>query len=187
MAERLSSLGSLLPAAPAGAGFTLREMRPASILQLQAWPGTLDAVRRAVAELLTVDAPILGEAAVAGGLTICAVAPGRFLIASDDAGLAARFEGTLTADEAAVTDLSHGRVVLRLEGADAEAVLQGCLRFDLDSTAFPPGRVGQSMIHHIDVVVVRQAEGAFELWCLRSFARSLAEWLLDAGLGHGTC
>lgn len=178
MAERLSSLGVLTEAN--GRGFALREVRRAAILQLQAWPDTLGSLRRAIAELLTVDAPLPGEAVAVEGATLCAVAPGRFLVAAEDATLARRFQEALGPNDGAVADITHGRVVLRLEGPEAEAILQGCLAIDLDATAFPPGSVAQSMIHHIDVVVHRQAEDAFELWVLRSFAKSLAEWLLDA-------
>jgi sarcosine oxidase subunit gamma len=56
---------------------------------------------------------------------------------------------------------------------------------DLDPAVFPPGRAAQTMIHHIDVLVHRTAETTFELWVLRSFAESLAEWVLDAGQEFG--
>ena len=56
---------------------------------------------------------------------------------------------------------------------------------DLDPAVFPAGRVVQTMIHHIDVVIHRRSEAHFDLWVLRSFAESLAEWLLDQGVELG--
>src|SRR5215210_6478268 len=50
-----------------------------------------------------------------------------------------------------------------------------------DPPVFPPGRVAQTMIHHIDVLLHRQKRSSFDLWVLRSFAAALTEWLIDAG------
>ena len=97
----------------------------------------------------------------------------------------ARFEAALTAADATVTDLSHGRTILRLEGEAAADVLAKGVAIDLDPAAFPTDRVAQSMIHHIDIVLHRLGPDAFELWVLRSFAESLAEWLLEAGAEFG--
>lgn len=186
MAERLSALAAVPLSSSDGARVTLREVRSGSILQVQVWPGRADALRRAVAELLVVDLPLLGETAEAEGLVIAAIAPGRFLLASAENGLAERLAAALPAADAAISDVTHGRVVLGLEGPSAEPLLQGCLMFDLDGLAFPPGRAAQGMIHHVDVVIHRRAATVFDLWTLRSFAQSLAEWLMDAAKGLRT-
>lgn len=181
MAERHSALAHL-PAQPATAAAALSEVRTSSILQLQAWPDTLETVREVVAEITGIEAPELGTAVASGGATIAAVAPGRFLLAAAADDLAEKFEAALPANDAAVTDISHGRVILRLEGRAAANVLATSVALDLDPSAFPPGRVAQTMIHHVDVVLHRQNETRFDLWVLRSFAESLAEWLVDQAL-----
>lgn len=189
MADRLSALAHLAPPSPAAAAgearVRLSEVRPGSILQVAAWPDTLLTVQAVIAELTGVRAPNLRAAAVETGATVAAVAPGRYLIAAAADGLAARFEAALPAADGAVTDLSHGRAILRLEGEAAAAVLAKCVALDLDPQEFPPGRVAQTMIHHVDVLLHRTAAEAFELWVLRGFAESLGEWLLDAGLEFG--
>ena len=186
MADRVSALAHLRPAAPAGeAGIRLSEVRPGSILQVAAWPDTVGTVLAAIVELTGMQAPRLGAAAADPGATVAAVAPGRYLIAAAAGDLAARFEAALPAPDGAVTDLSHGRAILRLEGEEAAAVLAKCVALDLDPREFPPARVAQTMIHHVDVLLHRTAAEAFELWALRSFAASLSEWLLDAGLEFG--
>ena len=113
-----------------------------------------------------------------------AVAPGTFLVAGLTTDLAKLVREALPPTDAAVTDLSHGRTVLSLEGDAAADVLQSCVTLDL--SAFPPGRAAQTAIHHIDVLIHRRSETRFELWALRSFAHALAEWLLDAGLEKGS-
>jgi methylglutamate dehydrogenase subunit D len=158
-------------------GVTLSEVLPGSIVQVQAWPDTLDTVRRVISELLGIDAPAVGRSAGTEDILLAATAPGRFLITSDATDLAERFEAALTAQDGAVTDLAHGRTILRLEGERAAAIMTKCVAIDLDPTVFPPGRVAQTAIHHIDVLLYRRSETSFDLWSLRSFTEALAEWL----------
>ena len=182
MAERLSALA--LAHEGSGEGrLVFSEWRAASILQVQAWPDSLDRVLGVITGLTDVRTPEPGNAAHAPSLTLAAVAPGRFMIAGDANDLAARFEGALSVGDATVANISHGRAILLLEGETAANLLQSCVQIDLDPNVFRPGRVAQTMIHHIDVLIVRQTETSFQLWVLRSFAQSLAEWLLDAGAG----
>ena len=184
MAERASALADLPPASREAA-LTLREVRPGTILQVAAWPGNPGAVRTVIGELLGFAAPQTGTASANPNATVAAVAPGRYLIAAAGPDLVARFEAALLSADGAVTDLSHGRVILRLEGAGAPALLCKAVALDLHPAAFPVGRVAQTTIEHIDVVIHRLSDTMFDLWVLRSFAESLAEWLLDAGLEEG--
>jgi sarcosine oxidase subunit gamma len=181
MAERLSAL-SHLPAA-AGGDFTLSQARYGSLLQVQAGQDTIETVKAVIiSELLGDAVPPLGSASVSNDTIVAAVAPGRFWIAGG-ADLVRRLDTAFPAGDAAITDISHGRVVLRLQGAAAERLLQSCVMLDLDPASFPAGRIAQTMIHHIDVMIHRRGETEFEVWVLRSFAQSLAEWLADAGAG----
>jgi methylglutamate dehydrogenase subunit D len=184
MAERLSALAHL-PAAPSGA-LTLSEAPYVSILQIRAWPETLSTVTAVlISELLDEQVPLIGSAFAKDGAVVASAAPGRFMLASADAALVRRLETAFLVDDAAVTDISHGRMILRLDGASAEAVLQKCVMIDLSQAVFPPGMMAETAIHHIDVLIHRHSETVFELWVLRSFAEALAEWLLDQGLDQG--
>ena len=104
-----------------------------------------------MSELLA-EVPPVGSATVQNGTTVCAVAPGRFLMAGPE-DLFKRIETAFPAGDATMTDLSHARVILKLEGDAAAAALQTCVMLDLDPLAFPPGRVAQTVIHHIDVLI----------------------------------
>jgi sarcosine oxidase subunit gamma len=188
MAERVSALSHLTgggPSAQAGARATLSERRPGSILQVAAWPDTTETVRAAITDLLGIQVPAVGFAYADANVTVAAIAPGRFMIAGSAADLPHRFEAALQSDQAAVTDLSHGRTILRLDGDAATTVLASCIALDLHPTAFPRGRVAQTSVHHIDVLLHRLSDTTYELWALRSFAEALAEWILDAGVEHG--
>jgi sarcosine oxidase subunit gamma len=178
MAEPVLALSGM--ARSSGSGARISEVRVGTILQVQAWPETLPAVKAALAGILFGEPPALGEAVERAGTTVAHVAPGRFMLASADAGLAARVAEAIAAADGAVTDLSHGRAILALDGEAALPVLQKCVTLDLG--AFPVGRAAPTAIHHIDVLIHRRTEARFELWVLRSFAVALAEWLLDMGL-----
>jgi heterotetrameric sarcosine oxidase gamma subunit len=185
MAERRGALADLAAEAGGSAVNSLREILPGSIVQIQAWPDSLERMRSMVADISGAAAPAIGHAFVSGHIAIAATAPGRFLLTSEASDLPERLSGALTAADGTVTDLSHGRSLLRLEGPGAEAILQKCVAVDLDPAAFPTERAAQTMMHHIDVLIVRRAETIFDLFVLRSFAEALAEWLLDAGVEGG--
>lgn len=96
-------------------------------------------------------------------------------------GLAAAFAG-----RAAVTDLSHARTVIALEGRAARDVLaQGC-SIDLHPARFAPRSCVQTRIGHIGVTLTRlPGDDAFELMAYRGYAVSLWEWLMAAGRSAG--
>ena len=186
MAERRSALAHLAASAAVSSPTTLREVGHGSIVQIAAWPDSVAAVHRAVAEFLRIEAPPpLGQSSGDDAAAVLAIGPGRFFIAGDAEDLPARLEAALPSADGAVTDLSHGRTVLRLEGQGAAAILARCVAIDLDLRAFPPGRVAQTAMHHVDVTIRRRGEEVFDLWVLRSFAEALVEWLLDAGAEFG--
>ena len=185
MISRASALADLPASSEANARAVLSEHRNGSILQITAWPNTDGRVRTVITELLELRVPLTGSAVVQDGATVAAIAPGRYLVASGADDLSQRFQAALGSADGSVTDLTHGRTIFRLHGDVATAVLAKGVALDLDLAAFPPGRVAQTMMHHVDVVVHRLAEQSFELWTLRSFAEALGEWLLEAGLEFG--
>ena len=185
MAERVSPLAGLPFSTDAGAEVTLRPLSLDAILQVAAWPETDSTVKAVIGELLGLDAPPVGGSASNAEAMVAALAPGRYLIVGRSAELVARFEAALPTRDATVTDLSHGRVAFQLAGRACEALLARVVAIDVGESAFPVSRVAQTSAHRIDIVLRRLAPEAFEIWCFRSFAESLAEWLLDAGAEIG--
>jgi sarcosine oxidase subunit gamma len=185
MADRLSALVNLAaPPTAEGAGARLAELRPAAIAQVTAWPDTTENTGKAIGELFdTVPGPV-GMAIENGSVTVITTAPGRFLLVSESDDLAGVLSAALPAADAAITDLSHARTMLRLSGEAAADSLGKGLAIDLHPSVFPAGRAAQSVIHHMDVLVIRRENEVFDLVVFRSFGLSLAEWLLDAGLEY---
>jgi sarcosine oxidase subunit gamma len=107
-------------------------------------------------------------------------APGKFLIADQDEGLAASFAGSIGPGTGTVTDLSHGRTAIKVAGPKAEWVLAKFFAVDFSLPAFPLGS-GVSTVHH-DIFAQIQRTGAdqFDVYVFRSFARSFWNSLCHA-------
>jgi methylglutamate dehydrogenase subunit D len=185
MSERRSALdGFTRPIRPAQVGVRIAEQRPAAIALLAAWPRTLR-VAAALWSVTGLAPPPLGRFAERDGVTVGALAPGRFLVLGGDADLVARFEAALPASGGAMTDLSHARSVLRLQGEAVVPTLAKGVMLDLDPSVFPPGALAQTLLHSMDVLLLRHGADVFDIAVFRGFGVSLAEWLADAAAEFG--
>jgi sarcosine oxidase subunit gamma len=183
--ERRSALAHLAKTADRSTALTVADVRREAIFQIASWPDMLASIKRVLGEILGVAVPPLGHASVGPAAAILSLGPGRYLVTAPSSELRDRITAAITPADGSVTDLSHGRAILELAGAEAVAVLAKGLAVDLHLSAFPPGRVAQSVIHHIDVTVHRLEPDRFQLIVLRGFAEDFVEWLMDAGLEYG--
>ncbi|MBN9245465.1 MAG: sarcosine oxidase subunit gamma family protein [Mesorhizobium sp.] len=185
--ERLSPLAQVYRAGPHGnfedgVGVALSEPRPGSIVQLAAWPGEerrmIDAIRTVTGLALPDGA---GGGVSEGGKAAFGFAPGKFTVVDEKDGLAAAFAKAITPAIGTVTDLSHGRTVIRIEGPEAEWVLAKFFAIDFSLAAFPLG-AGRSTTHHdVFAQIQRTGPDRFDVHVFRSFARSF--W---TALCHGS-
>src|SRR5262249_15442287 len=88
-------------------------------------------------------------------------------------------------DVAAVTDLSHARTALRVEGPKVRVLLAKLCTLDVDPLAFPPGTCAQSQFGQVGVLLYCRAENGFDILVLRGFAVSAWETITDAALELG--
>jgi sarcosine oxidase, subunit gamma len=90
---------------------------------------------------------------------------------------------------AAITDVSDGRVALRLRGPNARDVLAKGCPLDLHPRAFAAGRCAQSLLAKGSMLVHLVADDTrgptFDLYVARSFAHYVYAWLEDAGREYG--
>jgi sarcosine oxidase subunit gamma len=131
--------------------------------------------------LLGLPPPAPGKAVGPAAATVMGLAPGRWLLSADDASWPARLAAAFAEGQAAVTDLSAARLVLRLEGQGSLIVLRQGVAIDLHPAAFPPGSCAQTLVHHMGVLLHRLDADTFDLHVGRSYGRSFREWLHDAG------
>ncbi len=73
---------------------------------------------------------------------------------------------------AALTDQSDGWAALALTGAGAVDVLARLVPVDLRLAAFPVGRAIRTQLNHMNVMILRAGDHAFEILVFRSMART---------------
>jgi sarcosine oxidase, subunit gamma len=132
-------------------------------------------------------------AAAKGQIGALSLGPDEWLLtcpASGVPGLVGALRAALQGVHAAITDLTDGRVALRLAGPSARAVLAKGTPLDLHPRAFPPGRCAGTLlakaavlIHLVDDEPERGPR--FDVYVGRSFAHYLWTWLEDAGREYG--
>ena len=87
---------------------------------------------------------------------------------------------------ASVVDQSDGRVVVRISGSDARAILAKGIPVDLDARAFKPGNVAITHASHIGVILWQiDDKPTYEVALFRSYVDSFAHWLLDSAAEYG--
>jgi len=90
---------------------------------------------------------------------------------------------------AAITDVTDGRVALRLGGPNARDVLAKGCPLDLHPRAFAAGRCAQSLLAKSSVLIHLLDDDVpgptFDVYVARSFAHYLFAWLEDAGREYG--
>jgi sarcosine oxidase subunit gamma len=80
---------------------------------------------------------------------------------------------------ASVSDQSHGRVVIRVSGPKARAVLAKGTPVDLHPDEFPVGKSALTQMAHVGVHLTRVGEDAYDLSVFRGFSESFWEWITE--------
>jgi sarcosine oxidase subunit gamma len=128
-----------------------------------------------------------------GDLVALWLGPDAWLLTCPPGALAAHSDSlrrALSDVHAATTDVSDGRVALRLAGPNARDVLvKGC-PLDLHPSIFATGSCAQSLLAKTSVLLHLPDDHAqrgptFDLYVGRSFAHYVWSWLEDAGQEYG--
>jgi len=157
-----SPVDDLLPA-EAGAA-RLVACQPAHVTAIAPWKGREAALSEALEAAHGARLPASGRSSGKAAARVIWTGYRQYMLLGDapaDAALAAH---------AALTDVSDGWVAMRLEGADAEAVLARLTPLDLDPGVFKRGHVARTELAHMMAVLHRTPAG-IEIMVMRSFAR----------------
>ena len=168
-------------------GVTFSVRHPASIVTVIARKDKSDALSKAVEAAYRFPLPGVGESAGRNGLAFhwCG-ADQYFAIAEGKADgefyreLKTRFEGL-----ASCSDQSHGRVIIRVTGSKARALLSKGTPVDLHPSAFGPGKSAMTQMAHVGVHLVQTGEESFELSVFRGFSENFWEWLTEQAEEYG--
>lgn len=173
--------------APGAAGVVLTERRRLAVVQLAAFPDAAAAVATRLRTHLGAPVPQRpNTSATAGALTVLWLGPNRWLcVASASHGAVSSLAGAFTAAQAAVTDLSHGRTVIRIDGPSARDLLAKGCKLDLHRRAFTAGACAVSQIAHVGAILHAVAPESVDVYVPRSYAQHFWEWLLEAAAEFG--
>lgn len=80
---------------------------------------------------------------------------------------------------ASVSDQSHGRVIIRVAGPKARAVLAKGSPVDLHPDEFPVGKSALTQMAHVGVHLTRVGADAYDLSVFRGFSESFWEWITE--------
>ncbi len=151
-----------------------------SLCQINAWPKSEAKVAAKIATLTKLK---MGDGHASPGdehHTIMPVGPGRYLISATKPDLVARCRKAITPQLGAVIDLSHGRIVIRVEGPAVEWVLAKGIAVDFSLEAFPLASCIAASHHEIGLTIRRVDEDIFDILVFTSLARSFWHWLEKA-------
>jgi len=175
------------------ANITITEICDFSLIQLATWADTLVEIENAALKIAAAEtSPHFGQASIGENAALLRVEPLKYwLLQSSENQSATRFsENTVTkllgvdTAKVCVLDLSHSRTWLRINGAQAETLLNHFLPIDLRETHFQINSLANTAFHHVGVTLWKSASG-FELLLPRSFAATLTELLLESALQYG--
>ncbi|MGE0238947.1 MAG: sarcosine oxidase subunit gamma [Parvibaculaceae bacterium] len=162
-------------------GVTLAVRHPMSIVTVIARKGQSAALGKALAAAYDCALPGVGESTGTPSLSFHWCGADQYYAIAEGKGdgafyrdLKSRLEGL-----ASCSDQSHGRVILRIAGPKARALLAKGTPIDLHSSAFGPGRSAVTQMAHLGVHLVQTAEDAFELSVFRGFSENFWEWLTE--------
>jgi len=141
------------------------ERDPASLVQLATWPDRL-------ADFSTCFAasplPGQGEILPYGEGELMRLAAGVYLLLDADAPALGESGGAI--------DLGNARRIFNISGEGASDLLRRGVGIDLHIAAFPIGTLRQTPVGHIDALILRRAENAFDVLISSSLRQSFRDW-----------
>jgi methylglutamate dehydrogenase subunit D len=165
----------------------LGEARGRGLLQVAAFPGSTTELEKALRTTLRTDLPSrVGQAISIGTRVLMRVGPEQFwIVMRDRADLPLDLGSVVGPTIGSVTQLSHSRSCIWIDGAGSREVLAAGLPVDLHPETFRLDFFALTGLHDTPILVHRSADRRYELYVLRTFAQWTWEWLVDAALPFG--
>jgi heterotetrameric sarcosine oxidase gamma subunit len=112
--------------------------------------------------------------------------PEEFLLVGDYASdRCSMLRASIDAHTGAVTDLSHARCRVRMDGPQCRTVLNKLFALDLRTTALPIEHIALTGTHHVPSLLHRLGPDNFDLYVLSTYAFDQLSTLLDAAMEYG--
>ena len=166
-----------------------QERRALTIVQIAAWQKHAEKTLVAIEKVADLRPSRTACSAIQSEQTVAIwVGPERWLLvekASRD--LYDSICSTLSSEEAAITDQSHSRCVLRLSGKGVRNVLRKGTTLDMDINYFKPQEARTTSLFHINGIIHCLSADCFDIYVARSFGCSFFEVITHAAMEYGYC
>ena len=168
-------------------GVVLAERSPLSIVHISGKPNDLTFVGGVKKVCGCVLPQTSGTFLSSGKLSLIWIAPARWLVVTHDMGpnvLENRLRDNC-GEFASVTDVSHGRTVIRISGENSRQVLMKGAPLDFHPKIFKRGQSASTSISQCGVLLTCLDDNEFDLYVLRGFGQHMWEWVCDAATEYG--
>jgi sarcosine oxidase subunit gamma len=158
-----------------------------SVTLISTWISGIDGLLAALVNVFGAPAPQrIGQTASTEFGLLMRTGPEEFLLVGDDhSDRTTLLRASIDADTGAVTDLSHARCRIHIEGPQCRTVLNKLFALDLREAAFAIGDIALTGTHHVPSMLHRLGADAFDLYVFSTYAYDQLSTLLDAAQEYG--
>ena len=153
---------------------------------ISTWISGIDGLTSALRAQFGTVPEVTGQTVATAMGLLARTGPEEFLLLSASAANPVMpLRQTVTADIGAITDLSHARCRIHIEGAQCLTTLNKLFALDLRPSAFPVGEVRLTGTHHVPCLLHRLRDDAFEMVVFTTYAYDQLSTVVDAALEYG--
>ncbi len=158
-----------------------------SVTQVSTWHTGVSALCDVLGAALGQALPAqTGDTVGAANRLVMRTGPEEFLIVSDEAAdMTALLRQLIAADVGSVTNLSHARCHIHLEGPKCVDTLSKLFPIDLRDPAFPQQQIRLTGHHHVPSLLHRLGAQSFDVYVFSTYAFDQLATVLDAAREYG--
>ncbi len=161
-------------------GISLERSTPGRILHV-ARPIAVSSLSGPLASLGIAELPPMGRSVQAGTRAILGIGPSRWWLVEEDTLVAGHPRSDATAGFSIAVDIGDAWERFRIGGGNSLDLLSKGSSLDLDRRVFAGGACTLAAFAQLHTLLHRAGDGRhFDLYCGRSYALSLEEWLSEA-------
>ena len=159
----------------------------ASVTLVSTWHSGILALGLALDKALGQTMPErTGQVVQADAAMVMRTGPEEFMLVSDKpADMTAFLRQTIRADVGSVTNLSHARCRIQIQGEKCLETLSKLFALDLREEAFPLHEIRLTGHHHVPCTLHRRGAMLFDMYVFSTYAHDQLATLLDAALEYG--
>jgi len=172
-------------------GVTITADMLTGVTQVSTWHTGVSALCEVLGTALGQALPAqTGDTVSSADRLVMRTGPEEFLIVSDDvsdraADMTALLRQSIAADVGSVTNLSHARCRIHLEGPKCVDTLSKLFPIDLRDHAFAHDQIRLTGHHHVPSLLHRRGAQSFDLYVFSTYAFDQLATVLDAAREYG--